>query len=575
MPKNDIELKKLKGAENYHTWSFAMENYLAMNQLEDCIKAEDNVAAEKDTKKLTQVKARLALSVDKSVYVHIRSCVSAIEMWNTLKNLYEDRGLMRKIGLLRNLISVRLEKTNCMKTYVEEIITTASKLTDIGFDIADDWLGAILLAGLIDEYKPMIMTIESSNTKISAEKIKSKLLDMNVKTNTYGDSAFYSNNKNFKPKQNTKQVHFGTSAGTSKNYRQGVKNFKCYTCGGRNHKSSECRFNKTGNQPQNESKKSNETVKHAFVAIPNLTNSTMWFIDSGASRHMTPYDNTRIKIDSVGNAVIKADNQELTIHDVLHVPKLSANLLSVSKVVQKDMVTMRNGLVNGVKFNYKHLNLCEVCAKAKQHRLPFTSSNSRSENVLDTIHADLCGLMENSSIGGSRMKLLSVTIEQSFGSFAKCVLLDPNLEKTYWAEAVNMAVYIINRSPTGSLKEITPEEAWSGKKADLSDLKIFGATIMVHIPKEKRGKWDSNRDVLFHEDEKEEVKERVRVENLDEHSPAAEENIEASVINTPDNNQTNVSDFVSDNDEQESECEHSAWSNSLAKVITSSEGSTV
>ncbi|GJQ71470.1 hypothetical protein Trydic_g10105, partial [Trypoxylus dichotomus] len=46
--------------------------------------------------------------------------------------------------------------------------------------------------------------------------------------------------------------------------------------------------------------------------------------------------------------------------------------------------------------------------------------------------------------------------------------------------------------------------------------------------------------VLFHEDEKEEDKKRVRVENLDEYSPTAQENIEASVINTPDNNQTNV-----------------------------------
>ncbi|GJQ66394.1 hypothetical protein Trydic_g8497 [Trypoxylus dichotomus] len=50
------------------------------------------------------------------------------------------------------------------------------------------------------------------------------------------------------------------------------------------------------------------------------------------------------------------------------------------------------------------------------------------------------------------------------------MLLDANSEKAYWAEAVNMAVYIINRSPTGSLNEKTPEEAWTGKKADLSEM---------------------------------------------------------------------------------------------------------
>lgn len=298
MAKNDFDIEKLKGVENYHTWSFAVENYLAMNQLEDCIKVENDVVIEKDSKKLTQAKARLVLSVDKTVYVHIRNCASALEIWNTLKKLYEDKGLMRKIGLLRTLISVRLENSNNMKSYVEEIIGTANKLTDIGFEIGDDWLGAILLAGLTDEYKPMIMSIESSNTKISAEIIKSKLLDMNSEYNK-SDSAFYSKSKN------SKQKHY--SYNTSKNYKPNVKSFKCYTCGGKNHKSSDCNFNKNS-QNKSANKQRNETVKHAFTAMSNKVNNETWFIDSGASSHMTPDKNVlHNKRDHIMNDIIIAD----------------------------------------------------------------------------------------------------------------------------------------------------------------------------------------------------------------------------------------------------------------------------
>lgn len=78
---------------------------------------------------------------------------------------------------------------------------------------------------------------------------------------------------------------------------------------------------------------------------------------------------------------------------------------------------------------------------------------------------------------------------------AKCLLFDADLSKQYWAEAVNMAAYIVNRIPCTRLqkcKEKTPEEAFTKKKSDLSDLKLFGSKVLVLKPKQKRSKWDEN-----------------------------------------------------------------------------------
>lgn len=36
----------------------------------------------------------------------------------------------------------------------------------------------------------------------------------------------------------------------------------------------------------------------------------------------------------------------------------------------------------------------------------------------------------------------------------------------------------------------TPYEVWHGKKPDLSHIRLFGSSVMVHIPKQKRLKWD-------------------------------------------------------------------------------------
>lgn len=50
----------------------------------------------------------------------------------------------------------------------------------MGFEVNDEWVGTLLLAGLPDEYRPMIMGLESSGTKITGDSIKVKLLQ-NVK----------------------------------------------------------------------------------------------------------------------------------------------------------------------------------------------------------------------------------------------------------------------------------------------------------------------------------------------------------------------------------------------------------
>lgn len=45
---------------------------------------------------------------------------------------------------------------------------------------------------------------------------------------------------------------------------------------------------------------------------------------------------------------------------------------------------------------------------------------------------------------------------------AKCMLFDAYLCKSYWGEAVNTAVYVVNRSPSSALNGKIPEEQWVG-----------------------------------------------------------------------------------------------------------------
>ncbi|GAA0152311.1 hypothetical protein LIER_10823 [Lithospermum erythrorhizon] len=59
------------------------------------------------------------------------------------------------------------------------------------------------------------------------------------------------------------------------------------------------------------------------------------------------------------------------------------------------------------------------------------------------------------------------------------MLRDAGLEKSFWAEAVNTACYVINRSPLIAIELKMPIEMWNGKKADYSRLHIFGSPVYV------------------------------------------------------------------------------------------------
>jgi len=51
---------------------------------------------------------------------------------------------------------------------------------------------------------------------------------------------------------------------------------------------------------------------------------------------------------------------------------------------------------------------------------------------------------------------------------ARSMLADSNLPKSLWIEAVLMAAYLINRSPTSVLKNVTSAELWFDEKPNVS-----------------------------------------------------------------------------------------------------------
>lgn len=227
--------------------------------------------------------------------------------------------------------------------------------------------------------------------------------------------------------------------------------------------------------------------------------------------------------------------------------------------------------IKGISF-IDDFDRCEECLAGKQHRLPFPPSSSRATEILELIHADVCGPFETASLGGSKYFLLLkddysgmrtvfflkhksevktaiknyiLKTERQTGFKVKCLRSDNGLEfvnkdlksflessgiihqrsvvytpqqngraerdmrtiveaarsmmtgmqKYFWAEAINTATHILNRTGPSPLEGKSPFEVFYKKDACFEDFRIFGSRVSVLIPKQKRLKLDPKNKI--------------------------------------------------------------------------------
>jgi len=67
-------------------------------------------------------------------------------------------------------------------------------------------------------------------------------------------------------------------------------------------------------------------------------------------------------------------------------------------------------------------------------------------------------------------------------NLVRSMLLEKKMPKTFWPEAANWTIYVLNRCPTFVVKDMTPKEVWSGVKPSVEHFRVFGCIAHVHIP---------------------------------------------------------------------------------------------
>lgn len=338
--------------DNYETWKRRARQVLTREGLWRYVAEE--VPALKDRSEDWITKNDLTLQtigylVEDPQMQLIKDAMTAQEAWAMLKKYYVKDSSVGKVALLKKLSKLELAEGGDMRQYLADMEELFEKLENTGANFEEDIKAAFMLAGLPESYDSTVSSIQGRMEVFTVNFVKTKLLEEfgRRENKAYPEDKamivrkMHSNPRNFEVKRT------------------------CYACGSEEHLVRDCVLVK---QVRGECSKASGNRKSAlaarveeedlpgghvcFAAIQE-ENKRDWYLDSGASIHMTgrveslgqlrsvPATKVNLPDGNVFQSFVSGSTEfcaldenrrsiAVKLKNVLYVPGLKANLVSVN-----------------------------------------------------------------------------------------------------------------------------------------------------------------------------------------------------------------------------------------------------
>src|SRR5437667_7832560 len=181
------KVEPLQGSANYRTWKFSMRMVLQAKDLVsgEEVKPEAEKAGQTWEKKARKALVTIALALSAAEKERIIECSTPKAAWDVLEKLYEGKGRNRKSMLLQELFRLSLGMTEGMDAYLRAIKEKLSELSTVGLKLEDDVKLAIILNGLPEWYRYLVVSLEKQEI-IDFDELTARLLEEEKKVDPDG-----------------------------------------------------------------------------------------------------------------------------------------------------------------------------------------------------------------------------------------------------------------------------------------------------------------------------------------------------------------------------------------------------
>jgi hypothetical protein len=322
--------------ENYFTWSFQMKLFLKAKDLWDIEANKPKSDASADS--------TIANSVHSSLLIHIADQASAPDMWEILKSKFASKQFGNIFRAKQQLFGLSKEEFKDVENRVQRVKLLTLELKNLGQDVDE-----------LDKISAFLQSLPTS-FEVAITAISNVLTE----TSTFDDvvSRFVTEELRQKSQDTEKALKAGFSGAKKKCIHCGKTNhpsnkcFKlnpCAHCGMDNHGSDFCFQHRAA---KNQASKL-ESANLSKSGNKEIIDCYDWLFDSGASSHMTsnrelfeifhhlsaPIDielanDSTIQAIGIGDVLLYVNEEKsIRLKNALYVPELSANLISISRMV--------------------------------------------------------------------------------------------------------------------------------------------------------------------------------------------------------------------------------------------------
>ena len=362
---------------NYATWKLQCQMALMKENLWSIVnETETAPAAGASAAEVTKFRTRkdralatIVLSVDPSLLYLIGEPKEPVEVWQQLRSQFQKKSWANKLVLRRRLHSLHLKEGESVQEHIKKMTELFNELDAIGAPMDEEDRVVQLLASLSESYDTLVTALEASENVPSMAIVIDRLIYEEKKVKDryavmgkdHGQALTVKN----KPKwKKGVYCHYCGKRGHiqkdcyEREDKRSEKRPLCNHCGKLGHVEKDCYElrNKSGNRKNEDSTSIGLIAVHALAADSEQTcQRDIWIIDSGSTCHICCNETMFDKMEDMGTPqiVTLGDGRSIettkrgtvqlklkqvdgsyknaTLHDVLYVPELSYNLLSITK----------------------------------------------------------------------------------------------------------------------------------------------------------------------------------------------------------------------------------------------------